>query len=481
MLWLAACRGPESPATLVEWCSSREPTLLLALGPDQHPARDPLHAVRRAGDRLVYFVENWEPGAEWPGSGEILSREVHSSGPCGEEPARIASDVDFLFDPRHAFAGEPVLACRRDGGDVLLIDPSGEASPRVLVEDSGCAVLPFRDGLVAVVTTDADDEVGQLVYLPSIVEPAAVLRVVREDVHTPLTDTGFLYADPRRLAVGAADVVVLTIDGEIVAIDPVGGDEKLVVADAAGFEASEDGRFVLWQPGPPVLAGEVWDARPTFLTDRNTGDEIDLGSARFGLGTAGIQPGLARATDDFSTEPTRVVLLPSLEQLEFDSSRFVNGRHVETASVLWTESGEDGPGRLHLLDPATGDSTRLFDQPGFWTWEDGRFLLLEGVAENDYTLWERRLDEDEPTRVAEHTFQPFFVTEHKIATVAVEGDDRLGALEIHDVRTDRRERLAARVDAFAARLNWLRALDDAFAWAVSDGEQSGIWGARLAD
>jgi hypothetical protein len=121
----------------------------------------------------------------------------------------------------------------------------------------------------------------------------------------------------------------------------------------------------------------------------------------------------------------------------------------------------------------------VFDRRGSWTYEEDQFLLLEKTGENAYTLWERYLDDPAPVRVADDVFQPFFVASDKLATIGDLEEDRHGTLYILDRDSGERIELDHRVNAFSGRLNWLHALGDAFAYAVSDADRSGIYAARV--
>lgn len=479
---VAAC-GDDAvePVALVEYCGETEPVTLLALGPDTYPTRNPLHAIRRVDDRLIHFVEIYAEGTEFPAPSaeDVVGTAVWATGPCGEDPVSIAQDVDFLYDPRHEFEDDVVLACRRATDEVLVLDPTGGA-PRVLMQGVGCAILPVAGGVAAVVPDQAASETGQLVWKASVTDPDAPLEVLHDDALVPFIDTGFYYADIRRLRTTGDEALVLTSTGAIVAIDAKDGSEKVEVDDAAGFELSYDGRFILWQPGPPVLAGGAWDLREMYLLDRETGEQLSLGEARFGIGSGGVQAGMVRASVDFFDEKTKVVLLPSLQQLSFPPEKFVNGRHPDSGLVMWSPSADDGsPGPLHVLDPDTGEEMPVFDRYGGWSYEGDQFLMLEETAEDEYTLWERYLDEPEQTRVVDGVFQPFFASERRVAAVRELGGTRVGSLYVIDRDSHAELALAERVNAFSSRLNWSSALAPAFAFAVHGDEGVEIQAARV--
>jgi hypothetical protein len=487
LAWLglaAACGGdpaPAAPVELAEYCGETAPVRLLELGADQYPSRNPLQGIRRVGDRLVYVIETYVPGTPFPAdSGElVLAVEVHATGPCGEDPRRIADQVDFLFDARFEY-GDVVLACRRDQDQVLRLDPSGESDPQVVLEGVGCAPLPAGGGIVGVRAHQAGSESGELIYRASLTDPNAPIEVLHDDALVPFEETGFYYADIRRLRTTGHEVLTLLASGEVLVIDVRDASAHVELPDVAGFELSYDGRFVLWQPGPPVTSGGSWGVDEMWLRDRETGEDLSLGSARFGIGTAGVQDGMVRATADFTSQDTLVVLLPSLQQLVFEPSRFVNGRHLPSGRVMWSPSAEDGtPGALHVLDPETGESEAVFDRYGGWTYFGDQFLLLEQTAEDHYTLWERHLDQPEQVRVVDDVFQPFFVSADRVAAVRDLDDDRHGTLVVVDRDSHAELEITDRANAFSSRLNWLGAMGDAFAWAVSDEAGSGIWAARV--
>lgn len=479
---LAACGGDGvDPVELVEHCGSTDPVTLLALDPDVYPSRNPLHAARLVGERAVLLVEEYAPGTEFPAeSGEdLVGTQVWAVGQCGEDPQMIAEDVDFLFDTRHAFGEEVVLACRRATDEVLALDPAG-GDPRVVMEGIGCAILPAGGGAVAVMPDAPGSETGALVFLESLTDPGATAQTVFDDALVPFIDTGFYFADVRRFRTTEDEALVLTSSGAIVAVDVTDGSTKVEVDDAAGFELSYDGRFIMWQPGPPVMAGGAWDLREMYLLDRETGEQLELGEARFGIGSGGVQSGMVRASADFFDEHTTVVLLPELKQLSFPPDKFVNGRHPESGLVMWSPSDEDkSPGPLHVLDPETEEETAVFDRYGGWTYDGDQFLMLEETAEDEYTLWERYLDEPEQARVVDRVFQPFFVSDRRVAAVRELGGTRVGSLVVID-RDDGAELVVAeQANAFSSRLNWSSSFAPAFAFAVHEEDGVKIRAARV--
>jgi hypothetical protein len=479
---LAACGGPAAePVELVEHCGTNEPVTVLALDSDVYPSRNPLHAGRKVGDRVVLLVEQYAEGTEFPAeSGEdVIGTQVWAVGACGEDPAMIAEDVDYLYDSRHAFGDDAVLACRRATDEVLVLDPGG-GEPRVLMEGVGCAVLPAGGGVVAVVPDEPGLETGSLVFSPSVEDPDATPQVIYDDALVPFIDTGFYFSDIRRLRTTGNEALVLTSAGAIVAVDVTDGSTAIEVDDAAGFELSYDGRFILWQPGPPVMLGGAWDLREMYLLDRETGEQLELGEARFGIGSGGVQSGMVRASADFFDENTTIVLLPSLQQLTFGPDRFVNGRHPDSGLVMWSPSDEDGsPGPLHVHDPESGEDTAVFDRYGGWSYVGDQFLMLEETAEDEYTLWERYLDEPEQVRVVERVFQPYFVSERRVAGVRDLGGTRVGSLHVIDRDNEAELVVEERVNAFSSRLNWSDAFAPAFAYAVHEEDGVKIRAARV--
>ncbi len=476
------CRGtPDEPVELVEHCGQREPTRLLELDANRYPSRNALHAIRRVGDRLVYFIEVYADGVAFPAesSADIIGNEVYASGLCGEDPVLLTDEVDFLFDPRHEFGGE-ILGCRREADEVILLDPTGADPARVLLSGVGCSPLPVGGGIVGVRPTQPDPETGELIYKASLADPDSQVEVLMPEVLTPFAETSFYFADIRRLRTTGDDVLALAPSGDIVSVDVTDQSTKIEVADVGGFELSFDGRFILWEEGPPVLAGQTWEAREMFLRDRDTGQDLALGLARFGIGSAGVQPGMVRATADFINEDTLVVLLPSQEQFTFGSDQFVNGRHPDSGFIMWSPSADDGtPGPLHVFDPELGESEAVFDRYGGWAYEGEQFLLLENTGEDEYALWERYLDQPEPELVVTSVFQPFFVSETRVAAIRDLEGDRHGSLHIIDRNSEMTLVVADRVNAFSARLNWLHALGDAFAYAEADETGGAILAARV--
>jgi hypothetical protein len=464
-----ACNGsPSAPGSFDELCGQTDPVLLLSLEADQSPSTIPLHAIRRVGERLVYVVEEPEEHALF---------SVHSTGTCGEDRALVVEGVDFLFDPRHAF-GDAVLACREATDEVLVLDPTGSRAPWPALVDVGCAALPVGAGVVGVRRHALGSDTGDLVYRSSLSDPDGPLEVLAGDVLVPLVDTYFLFADIRRLRTFGDEVLALTSVGDILTIDVEQDTSWVEISDVAAFELSYDGGFILYQPGPPHPGGVFGEEREMLLRDRSTGEDLALGKSAFGTLSGGVQTGMVRVADRV-TGGTNVVLLPSLQQLYFPPERFVNGRHPESGFVMWTPSSGGSSGILHVFDPDTETSMPVFDRRGSWTYEEDQFLLLEKTGENAYTLWERYLDDPAPVRVADDVFQPFFVASDKLATIGDLEEDRHGTLYILDRDSGERIELDHRVNAFSGRLNWLHALGDAFAYAVSDADRSGIYAARV--
>jgi hypothetical protein len=475
------CSSPSDPdpTETEELCGSTEPVLLLELSANEHPSRNPLQAIRRVDDRLVYFIETHAEEAPYPPeeSSDVLGQTIYSTGLCGEDRATMG-EADLLYDPRHDF-GDVVLGCDWATGDVVVLDPKGGES-RVVLAEVGCAALPVADGIVGVRRYEPGIETGELVYVPSLIDPEAQEQVLRQGVLAPFTETTFFFADIRRMRATGNEVLTLWPSGEVEAINVVSGESRVELDDVAGFELSFDGGFIMWQQGPPVLAGGYWETREMFLRDRAEDENSSLGPGRFGIGSGGVQTGMVRSTADFQNEDTLVVLLPSGKQFSFSPDMFVNGRHPESGFILWSPSAADGsPGALHVFDPDSEESMPVFDRYGGWTYEGDQFLMLEKTDEDQYTLWERYLSDPDPVVVAEDTFQPFFVADDKLATVRDLEGTRHGSLYAIDRETGLRGVLDDAVNAYSARLNWLGALGDAFAYAVSDGDRSGIYGLKL--
>ncbi len=123
---IASQRAPPGPLELD--CGAAEPHRVLELNAEAVlVAGGP--TITRLGERLYYIAGTSKIGEDGPVAQDAT---VYSTGPCGEDPAVIASDVWRVFkDP--SFPGL-TLGCRGSAsGDLVELDTTGATGPRLLL------------------------------------------------------------------------------------------------------------------------------------------------------------------------------------------------------------------------------------------------------------------------------------------------------------------------------------------------------------
>lgn len=477
--WLALCMtacGPAIATDAAEICGEPGPLHVLPLDDDELALAG---SVTRVGDRNYYAVGDAldePPPSEFginvlPIGGTL---RLWSTGACGESPRQIA--VGFSYAYEHARWPGSLVARESETQDLYALDPAGVAPPRLLLP--GFTVPAFADsdlgdlGLVA----EIGDDAGTLALqpFPATYEAAPPARVEL----VPDVTTRFGGAAARQ-----TEAFGLTTTGDVVRVDLETLEPSVVAEGVDWFRASADGRFLVLMrsldPDDPdaLLA--------TTIVDRDTGDETWVGDAvssfSLGIGLVDVEIALDIVTDEGAV--TRFVELATLTTHDVPGNlTFVT--RIDATRVL----GYTGD-KAMIYDTSTGTTRLLFEGSARNSQHDDDALTVldVGLDEELYRtsggLWRAAFDGSEPQQIARRATRGYSLLEDgEVVTVLDVDDEFLGTLVYVDPQTLDEHRIDDRV--FAARGNLVHPEaqqeygEGTVAYAVRDGERSGVWLAR---
>lgn len=488
-----AC-GPDTVlrAELVEVCGEPSPVRVLELPQGEQPLGLP-GAVAQIGERVLWVTgENtFEPNPHDHGYVPPAHTTVWASGPCGEAATIVAEDVHRVFEAE-VWPGE-VLACDPATGDVLVIDAYGMREPQTVFASVGCDTSWTEYGVVAVVPHD--EATSALVlhpYAASPWEPAPASSILfegmraerRRDAATGFKDTFEVFEH---------EILALSGSGELVRVPLPAGASAILQMGVKDFRASADGRHVLWQDDEMLSDDPEFPASRVSLLDRSSGSDEWVADAAIYEGYADIVEGPplhARVQlGRFAGEPTRLVLLDGGPTIDIPDGRYPL-RPVEGGEkwlvLAWHEHALVDPFYV-LRTLETGAEALLFEGPAVTSVDD------LGIELNDVSWWvdEQPFDQGPLVRVPFDTLEPELVAERmsvhrhdladgRILTALDVAGHFLGDLVIVDPADQSEELVDTDVFAFSTRYNENDVFGDAIAYAVSDGERSGVWLARPA-
>lgn len=486
--------GP--PTELAPLCGSTEPVRLLRVDGSAHLGPD-VRELQWFGDRLVVGFETPSSGST---AGEPSGTTIYSVDLCGEDVRVIGEDVDVLLPLERAAPEEPptgpLLGCSSGTGDVLALDVEGGAPPRVVLPAVGCVVRSHGEGLIGIQRA-SEQSVGSLVLLPDVSDPVEP-RVVLEGVVVPETAPKRPDRPSVRFASSSDEALVLTPAGALLAVELSSGERTVLREGVRAFIASADRRFVLWEEGLPEVEApeegpeeapeeepeeepEDEEPAPLRLLDRTLGEDVLDDVGRLGSDAVGIDGEMVRIVR--SDGSTRLVMLPTLEELELGAEWRVYERHA-SGVVLMRPSG--GGGRIGL-DPQTLRLWRIIDGEivGVQDVGNDQLILNQRHGADDFSYWRASVHGGEPELLAEHVLGPAWLAGGRWSTVRIDSARQRGALLIVDGATGE----VTVLDPGGVHWKTLgpRAPrgypwpfdDDVIVWSVHDGERSGLWAARV--
>ncbi len=463
---VAACGpdGREAPE-LDRVCGAEGPYRVLALDGDTTVASPEL---RRVDDR-IYAIVGAVPEADQL---QPDATTVWSFGPCGESPRIVAHDL-FSLSELEQWPGVVLGRTGSRTGDLVVIDPEGVAPPRTIVRDVDLLDPRTDVGILATLPRDhSRDEPHTLRLSPYPDAPDGELRAPE----TLLDD----------VVVGSVEAVdsdafALTLAGDVVAIDLASRQVETVWSGASSFDLSLDGRWlVVTEVAGPGLP------RSVYLLDRDEGTETLLGEVTHELIDAKLSfdDGVELPQDPSTGLQQRFAVLPSLEIVDVPVGL---GLRRDTSDGRWLAQDKDG---WVLWDAATGEVDPLFEGGGsFSSMGSDRLEVLQveltvgtHPQRQEGELWQAEYDAGEPELLAHRATTTYVRLEdgRVVTTLGFDGGD-VGELAVIDPDT-----LDELVIDDHVRMRLPTQYDpevfgdaDLLAYAVLDGDESGIWLARV--
>lgn len=473
VLLLAGCGDDVAgaPVPLAEVCGVDGPHRLLPLDADETllPWRSPT----RLGERLYYVAATGVTEA-FSDSPQPAPRDVtvYSTGPCGEDPLVVARDVQRVFADPHF--PDLILGCAGDlRGDLVALDPTGVAAPRLLLAD-GCDSRFTDHGLLRLIAND--DEPARLLLHPYPIQPTETPIVL----HEALRPGSFLWP------FAPTDVGVWMIDtaDQLVHVSLPDGEVRVEQPSVHDFGISDDDRFLVWQDLAGTAEIDGRSAGPIWLRDRTESEDIVLAASA----SPYVHPLSGRGLVHLwlGSGQSRVIALPSLASVDLPGSPWIHTQ-VDDGRYLMT-SGVSGP--WSLVDFTTGELTHLTDAVGAGSFSMGPTALEmrqlddpSGNSRSEGPLWRYRYDGSEPELLAARVSGLHQnLSDGRIVTLLDLDERGVGQLVVIDPDTLAERSIDEHVRATAPLRPFITDLfdPDTLVYTVSDGERSGVWMARPA-
>ena len=450
------------PAPLAEVCGAAEPHRVLELDADAVPVGGGA-AITRLGERLYYVAGTGMIGENGPVAQDAT---VYSTGPCGEAPAVIASDVWRVFeDP--SFPGL-TLGCRGSAsGDLVELDTTGATGPRLLLAD-GCGMIFTEHGLLH--REPQTPGSARLLLFPHPIA-AGDLPVVLYDSVAPGT-VGYF-------TIRGDEVLTLTPESDLLRINLLDGEVAFEQSAVRRFEVSRDGRFLVWQDFQITGGVAAGPMGSISVRDRMEGGDTLLAESGFAY-----YPPMMLSGDLIQVwvgeQQSRVFALPSLEESDVHPAQTIYFK-LEDGRYLTSNGSQNS-----LLDLGTGASTTVLDEPGFRKIGSDHIDLWQGHYppgdRADAPLWRYYYDGREPLQLAERVSGVFReLTGGRTITTLDLDEQWLGTFVVVDPETLAELHIDDRVSWISPALGDGDPFGpDTLAYAVSDGDRSGVWIVRPA-
>ncbi len=481
-MFALAALGCGSEPTYVEFaevCGEAGPVRVLELARGERLSRRPM----QVGERVVFSVGRGEAGE----SGEAAPRTsatstVWTTGLCGEAPRRLAEEVDTVF----SIAQWPgvLLACDADVGEVLVLDPEGEAPPHVLLTNlEGCGVRWTAQGLVGLAKATegeaADAGLATLLLYPlpqdprgRTAEPVTLLDAVR--VRGRENESTGVY-----LSAFEEFVLALTPEDELVRIDLADRAISSVQTGVVGFLADGVGRYLLWQDATPTDDHPTFPAGKVFLRDRNDSTDVFLGETTV-VYNASAMRFIEGGALLLELPAIRVFSVPDMGFHDLPDLGRVTARLDEQR---WLMAGK---GMLSLVELDSGEATQLYRGSGDILRVLGdRVELLQvppccerSSLRAEGPLWSVSY-EGEVRRLAARASRYGHTFKDGRRAVAVDiGGDWRGTLQLTDPEAQETLRIDSGVFAQSFVAPQVFGAD-VLVYSIPEGERAGVWIARM--
>lgn len=472
---------------LAERCGSTEPIQLLALAPNETvESNDPWYlderiytSVARHGDRWLIGVKTFErefippfidPEENTPN--ELVSSRVVSVDECGGDVRVVLEGVHGVRVPT---GDEPWTACGGDQG-LIAFDPDvvGSARPH---PDLFCSA-DVVDGAFVTMTRGLEDETNWLVLARLAVdEPSDITQLV----------PGFY--ETLHVVAGSSLRLVDTADDELIEIDVLTGQQRVLRTEVSSWSASDDGRFVQWRQ-------KLDGCGPLLLWDRERDEERALGLPEWGCARSfGISGNAVASTpEDGEPDLTQLVLLASGDELVLEGGWSSRGQVGQTYVLYqWGE-----PDALVFVEPGAAPSPPIVGDQRSVQLDDDRVWVFADEAHDDddpdtppppRSLYELAAPAFTPRLVASGLWHPLRLADGRVVNVVdrdlehqrgtlVLVDGERGTMEID---RDVAETLY-RFNTEARRKAFDPLVDDVVIYPVRDPEheRTGVWIAQIA-
>lgn len=446
-LTLTTCAEDPAPAELAEICGASEPTQILALD-----AGEQVLWLGRLGERWAVISRPDAESSEATSTARLL-------GPCGEDPVVLGEGVSAVFEREEV--PDVLFGCR--DGDLVTLDRGG--APPALLIAGGCSARRTAHGWVRTELSPDEAQARVLFYphaggpLAGPIEPVVLLDPVA--------------AAPQPAAL-KEEVLALNLDGAVVSVSLPEGHVAIERADAVDFRVRHDGRYLLWQDalssedeGEGVLVGDL------YLRDRVEGGDRRVGRGALAQGSGFRGDFVALPAADLQGE--RLVEVATGAEIELPpasvfQAELEDGRLLLSKGLPW--------GGWTLYDPASGDEHSLGGVSGWATWSAEALDVLSGLdlanPRSSGTVNRFYFDSRAREMLARRATLWTSLRDDRVVTIldldaSLRGDLVLverGTLEERPI-----DRAVTMMSAFEGGV---------LAYAVREGERSGVWLARLA-
>lgn len=462
-----------------EVCGLPSPFRVLDLDPGEHLIGAPEHV----GSRVLYRVGPYtdDPDATFP---RTTTSTVWATGPCGESPVKVATNIDTLFTV-DAWPGE-VLGCRLDTGDVFALDPSGALEPQLVYTDVGhfnhCGLRWTPHGMLSIVPHD-DETLGALVLHPyatnpwdDVPEPVILAESIRS---SDKSRRGGIHIIGNILRSFDEFVLAVTPDNTLIRVNLDDRSTSFLKANVVGFDASRSGRYILWQDDTITTPDENYPEGKILFADLDEGTSTLIGEsslARSSFPMTFADEGIFTfATSDLDQ---RLFVLPDFESIEFPAKYFLSA--VLDGNRWLASSLRDG--FYDLVDVGAGTHTQLFPRETSMLEIDSEAAMLLEVSVGDFRaqspLWRVPLDGGEPERRAQRATQRTrFLDDGRLLTPVEIDADWLSTLILVEANSELEQQIDDHVAA--SSLDTTSNDEGIVTYSVSDGDRSGVYLARL--
>lgn len=471
---------PRNPA-LVERCGSTEPIQVLALAPNEAIEPYSLFNLIQGsalphGNRWLFAVSTYDreiAPTESPWSEEPptwLSSRIVSVDRCGGDVRVLAEDAQSVRAPT---GNEPWTACSTDGGRLIVLDPEQERSGQ-LYPELYCTNDVVDDAFITVSRVEGEQR-------------ALVRARLRFDGPADITVITPINGAPH-VVQGSSMRLLSGFDSELVEVDVLTGQARILRTDVYRWSASDDGRFVSWSPYSPSSEPQI--NAPLLLWDRQTDEERQLGAPEWPHPRFYDVRGNVVLTrpDDDDPDVTQLILLPSGDELLLDGSWSGVAKIGETHVLR-------GSSALMIFAPGDALPRTIFpDDPGVVVFDEQLWLLDDNddddVPSPSHSLLQATPPDFTPRLVAGGLHSPLRLSDGRLLTVLdLNAEGSHGTLVLVDANGSTRgidRDVLGSLYSFnnegGQRSDMAPLVDDVVVYPVRDAdhERTGVWIAQIA-